>query len=112
MEEVDPPAGQAGQGDVAGDDDRLGFGRHAGDAEPARPGALVHVAAPGQLRVFAVLGEHGAGQRPGVLQRPAHEAGVGHAGAVVGEDPHAEAVKFAERGELLADPALGDAGEE
>ena len=110
VEEVDPSAGEAGQGDVAGHDHRLGLGRHAGDAEPARPGALVHVAAPGQRRVLAVLGQHGAGEGPGVLQGPAHEAGVGHTGAVVGEDPHPEAVELAEGGQLLAGPALGDAG--
>ena len=40
--------------------------------------------------------------------RPAHQAGVGDAGAVVGEEPHAELGHLAERGELLPRPADGD----
>ena len=53
-------AGEPGQGDVAGDHQLLGLGRHAGDAEAARPLALVHVAAGGQAVVLAVLGQRDA----------------------------------------------------
>ncbi len=67
----------------------LGLGRLAGDAEAARPLALRACAPPaGQRVVLAVLGQ-GDAEAGGVLQGPAHEAGVLHAGAVVGEQPHA-----------------------
>ena len=107
--EVDPGAGEAGQGEVAEHHQLLGLGRLAGDAEAGRPLPLVHVAAGGEHRVLAVLGEDDAlAEAAGVLHGPAHEAGVGDAGAVVGEEPHAELGHLAERRELLARPADGD----
>ena len=42
----------------------------AGDAEPARPLALVHVAAVGQRLVLAVLGQRSTPSAAGVLQAP------------------------------------------
>ena len=57
--------------------------------EAAGPLPFVHVAAAGQGGVLAVLGQ-GHAERGAVLQGPSHQAGVLHAGAVVGEQPHAE----------------------
>ena len=87
--EVHPGAGEAGQGDVAQHHQLLGLGGLAGDAEAARPRPFVHVPARGERVVLAVLGQ-GDAEAGGVLERPAHQAGVLHAVAVVGEEAHAE----------------------
>ena len=107
---MQPRAGVPGQHHVAGHDDLLGDPGPAGQAEPA--GQLALVAArggPGEVGVLRVLADHAA---PGahVLQRPPHHPGVGHAAAVVGEDPHPgpRARHQAELGELLAAEAAGD----
>ena len=60
--------------------------------QPARPssaldGALVHLGALGEARLLRVLRDH-AVEGLHVLERAAHEQGVVHALAVVGEDAH------------------------
>ena len=107
VEEVDRRAGQAHQRDVAGDHDLLGGGRHARDAQPARPAPLVHGAPGGQAGVLAVLGQ-GDPQALGVVEGPAHERPVLHARAVVGEEGHAEGGQLAERGQRGAGAPDGD----
>ena len=78
--------------------------RPAGRGCPTRLALSPSFMSPPRARcgVLVVLGQAGAGQRPGVSSARRMEAGVGHAGAVVGEDADAEAVQFAEGGELLA----------
>ena len=78
-----------------------------GMPEPARPLAFVHVAAGGQRVVLAVLGQRDAEAR-GVLEGAAHEPRVLHAGAVVGEEAHAERRHLRHRRQLLAGAADGD----
>ena len=65
--------------------------------------ALVHLGVLGQPRLLGVLGDD-AVERLDVLQRPAHQHGVGHAVPVVGEDPHpgGRVGHRAELGQLLA----------
>ena len=78
--EVDPGAGEPGQGDVAEDHQLLGLGRDAGDARARRPLPLVHVAAVAERLDLAVLGEGDpAREARRVLERPAHEPVVLHA---------------------------------
>ena len=93
--------------DVAGHHGLLGRGRDAGEAEPARPGPLVHGAAGGQAVVLAVLGQRDA-EALGVVEGPPHERAVLHAGAVVGEERDAERGQLAQRGQRLAGPPDGD----
>ena len=105
--EVETPTGESSQGDVAGDHQLLGLRRLAGHTQPARPRALVHVAAGGDRLVLAVLSQDHV-EAGGVLQRPAHQPGVLHAASVVGEDPDAELGHLSQRRQLLAGPAHGD----
>ena len=96
-----------GEGDVARHHHGLGLGGDSGDAEAARPVALVHVAALGQVGVLTVLGE-GDPEGRGVFEGPAHEAGVLHTGAVVGEQAHTQRRHLAQRRQLVSSPTLGD----
>ena len=109
VEEVDGRAGELGEQDVPGDDGRFGRLRPARDPEAAGPRAFVHVPAGGERRVFGVLGDDGAGQRMGVLERAPHDAGVGDTSTVVGEDADTEGVELPHRRELPAATTLGDA---
>ena len=89
MTDVHPGPGELGELDVPGHDARLGHRRPAGQPELA--GDLTLVAAgvgAGELRVLRVLGDH-AVEGPDVLQRPAHQPGVGDTPSVVGEHPYA-----------------------
>ena len=65
VQHVVAAAGALRELQVAGDDRRLRFRRAAGDAEPRRPRAFVHVAARDERGVLGVLGEDRAGQRGG-----------------------------------------------
>ena len=98
-----------GEQDVAGDDRLFGDGGPTGQAELAGQRRLVHLSALGEGRILAVLGDHTA-EALDILEGAAHEDGIGHALAVVGEDAdlRARAGHRAERGELLAFQALGD----
>ena len=64
---------------------------------------------PASARVLGVLRDHRARQRRRVLERAPHHARGVDAGAVVGEDPHAERVELAHRRELAPGAALRDA---
>ena len=75
-----------GEQAVAGDDRLLGHGGPAGQAEPAGHLPLVHLRALGEPGLLRVLRDHPV-ERLDVLQRPAHQHGVGHAPPVVGEHP-------------------------
>ena len=86
--DVQPGADVAGEQHVAGDDRLLGGGRPAGQAEPGRAVALVHLGAGGEPRLLGVLGDD-AVEGLHVLQRPAHQRRVADAVPVVGEHPHA-----------------------
>jgi len=57
----------------------------------------VHAAVAGETGVLGVLGDHGAGEARRVFERPAHDPGVGDAGAVVGEDTDSERVQLSRR---------------
>ena len=103
-----PPV-SGGERQVPGHDRRFRFGRPARDPELRRPLPFVHVPAGDEVRILRVLRDHRARQRPGVLERAPHHVRVGHAVAVVGEDPHPEVVELAERRELAPGAALGDA---
>ena len=98
-----------GQEHVAGDDRLLGDGGPAPQAELGGQGALVHLGALGEAGVLGVLGDD-AVEGLDVLQGSAHEDGVGHALAVVGEDAHAGlgGRHGAHLGQVLALKALGD----
>ena len=80
-----------------------------GQPELRRDDALVRLRARGEPVVLGVLGDHGV-ERRGVLQRPAHDDGVVHAAAVVGEHPHpgAGGGHRAELGHPLTREADGD----
>ncbi len=69
VEEVHGRAGHRAELDVARHDHRLRHRGPAGDAEPTRPRALVHVPARGEGLVLRVLRHDRAGQRRGVLER-------------------------------------------
>ena len=79
-----------GQQDIASDDGFLGDGRPSRQAQLARQWRLVHLRALGQLGILAVLSDDAA-EALDVLERAAHQDGVGDALSVVGEDPHARA---------------------
>ena len=72
MGEMHRPAGQRRQADVAGDQDRLGGGRDAGQAEPGGQFALGRGAAVGERRVLGMLHDACA-EAAGVGQREAHQ---------------------------------------
>ena len=107
--DVEAGADVGGQQAVAGDHCLLGHRRPAGQPEPARELALVHLGALGQPRLLGVLGDD-AVERLDVLQRTAHQHRVVHALAVVGEHPHpsGRVGHRAELGELVAGQADGD----
>ena len=105
--EVHPGAGQPGEGQVALDHQLLRLRRLAGQPEAAGPLPLVHGPALGDGLVLAVLGEDHVEVRR-VLHRPAHQAGVLHAPAVVGEEPDAQRGHLPDRRQLLALPPDGD----
>ena len=107
--DVQPRPGLAGQRAVAGDDRLLRRRRPPGQPELRRDDALVRLRARGEPVVLGVLGDHRV-ERRGVLQRPAHDDGVVHAPAVVGEHPHpgAGGGHRAELGHPLAREPDGD----
>ena len=98
-----------GEQAVARDDRLLGGGRPARQAEPGGHLALVQLRALGQPGLLGVLGDH-AVERLDVLERAAHQQRVGHAEAVVGEDPDAGGGvgHRAQLRQLLAAEADGD----
>ena len=80
--------------------------------QPGSPSSLQHdpscITAPALSAAdLAVLSEDDV-ETEGVLHRPAHQLGVLDAGPVVGEQVHAGAGEFTERGELVASAADGD----
>ena len=77
-------------------------------AELAAALPLVHHGTSGEGTDLAMLGEDDV-EAAGVLHRPAHQQGVLHTGSVVGEQVDAGLCELAERGELLAGAADGDA---
>ena len=79
-----------GQQDVAGDDRLLGDRRPAGQAKLAGQSRFVHLRALGEGRILAVLGDDAA-EALDVFEGAAHEDGIGHALAVVGEDANLRA---------------------
>ena len=79
-----------GEQDVAGDDGLFGDGGPTGQAELAGQGRLVHLGALGEGGILAVLGDHAA-EALDVFEGAAHEDGIGHALAVVGEDTNLRA---------------------
>ena len=67
--------------------DFLGDRGPAGEPEVGRDGSLVHLRAVGERGFLGVLRDDSA-ERLHVFQRPAHEQGIRHALAVVGEHAH------------------------
>ena len=74
-----------GEQDVAGDDCLFGDGGPTGQAELAGQRRFVHLSALGEGGILAVLGDHAA-EALDIFEGAAHEDGIGHALAVVGED--------------------------
>ena len=105
--EVDRGAGEAAEGDVAHDHQLLGLGRHTGDAQAARPLPFVHGTPSGQRVHLAVLGQDHP-QSGGVLHGPAHEPGILHAIAVIGEQAHAQRGHFGYGGQPVPLAAHSD----
>ncbi len=99
--EMDVPAGELRQQDVAGHHDLLRRGRDPLEAEPGGDQSLVHRAAGGERRLLAVVGDRDA-EGAGVLQRGAHQVAGGDRLAVVAHRHRAGADQLAELGELLS----------
>ncbi len=106
--DVDVCAGGVGEADIAIDDDFLGAGGGAGDAETVGDWAVVEGARPGQFRDLAMGGEKHA-ELGGVLHGAVEDGGVERGIAIVGEHFHAEAAHAIDGGEFLALAAFGDA---
>lgn len=87
MAHVEARAGELGEHRVARDDRRLGDRRPAGEAELGRQRPLVHDGAAREVGILRVL-RHDRAERRGVLERAAHELGVGDALPVVAEHRH------------------------
>ena len=98
-----------GEQNIAGDDRLFGDGGPTGQAELAGQRRLVHLSALGESGVLAVLGNHAA-EALDIFEGAAHEDGIGHALAVVGEDTdlRARTGHRAERCEVLTFQALGN----
>jgi hypothetical protein len=109
VQEVQTRARERGKDHVASDDHLFGRRGTPGDAEAARPLALVHRTAAHERGVLGVLRNHRARQRSGVLERASHDTRVVDAVAVVAEHPHPEPVELAHRRELMTGAALRDA---
>jgi hypothetical protein len=106
---VQPRPDVCGQQAVPGDDRLLRDRRPATETEPAGELALVHLGVLGEPWLLGVLGDDPV-ERLDVLQRPAHQHGVGDALAVVGEhaDPGGRVGHRAQLGQPLAAQADGD----
>ena len=79
-----------GEQDVAGDDGLFGDGGPTGQAELAGQRRLVHLGTLCEGGILAVLGDHTA-EALDVFEGTAHEDGIGHALAIVGEDANLRA---------------------
>ena len=101
VQDVQPAAGQLGQGDVAVDHDLLGRGRHAAQAQPHALEALVHDAAARQVEVLAVA-EDGLVEHAAVFEGPPHDLGADDGRTVVGEGDRAAVDQAADLGQFLA----------
>jgi hypothetical protein len=99
------PARQADEAQVALDDDGLGLGRHAGQAEPAGHLALVHHAAEGEIGVLQVMHDEPV-EVVGIAEDQPHQLGVGEAALAVGEGKGARLAQQADLGHLLAGETL------
>lgn len=106
--DVDMGAGGVGEADVAVDDDLLGAGGGAGDAELVGGRAVVEGAGAGELRHLAVGGEEHAELR-GVLHGAVEQGGVGGGVAVVGEHFHPGGAHAVDARHFLALAAFRDA---
>ena len=100
-----------GEREVAADHHALGHRRVTGEAELGRDRALVHLAAAGERRLLAVDGDPPSGDRV-VLKRAPHQPGATTGPAVVREPGRAGVGELGHLGELLAQLALRDRGEE
>ncbi len=105
---MDVGAGGVGEADVAVDDDFLGAGGRALDAEAVTHGAFVERARAGEFGHLAVAGEEHA-ELGGVLHGAQQHRGIAGGVAVVGEHSHAERAHAVDAGEFLAGAVLGDA---
>ena len=103
------PAGEAGQPYVALDHGDLGLARDAGKPQPCRHLAFVHDAMADQVGVGGVLHDQRA-EVAAIGQRPAHDRGVHHRAATVGEADRAGILEEAELGHLAAAQPLGQRG--
>ena len=101
-------AGRGQKRQIAPDDDVLGRRWPAGQPQPGRPLPLVHHAAGREVHVLGVL-DDGDVVVARVLERPAHQLGIGHRQAVVGDRDHAGIYHVADLGHLgaLLAPADG-----
>ena len=100
-----------GEREVPLDVDRLRHRWVAGEAELRGDDAFVDVAAVREGRLFAVEREQPARDR-GVLERAPHQPGRRDRAAVVGEGDRARVGELGHLGQLLAELAAGDRGEE
>ena len=101
MRDVEAPAGELGEGEVARDHHLLGGGRDALESEADGDRPLVHAAAAREVAILLV-GDHRQVEERRVLERAAHEAGVHHRHAVVGDGDDARALHLADLRQALA----------
>ena len=106
MGDVQPPAGQFGEADVALDLDDLGFARDAGKPQARCHLAGVHHPVGGQAGLLGVLDDDEP-EAGGVGENPGHDQGVGHRLDSVRERKRA---RFGEQRHLGEIPALEPAG--
>ncbi len=111
VEQVDRLPLVPGEREVAPDHHALGHRRVTGESERSRDLALVHLAVAGERRLLAVDGDPPAGD-PVVLKSAPHQPRRSDRAAVVREPGRAGVGELGHLGELLAQLALGDRGEE
>ncbi len=103
---MQPAAAHLDQPDVAFDHDRLCQRRNAGKAQTRRRFAGVHHAALRQRRLFRMLHDEEA-EGAGIVERAAHDHGVGDGMHAIGEGDGAGLRQHAHFGEFRALHALG-----
>ena len=105
--EVEAPAGQLEQGEVAKHHDVLGLGRDPLQPQPGGRGSLVHDPLADEVQVLLVDGQRQAeGAR--VLEGTPHQRRRHHRASVVGEGHAARRPELAVLGQLLALAPLAD----
>ena len=101
--------GQRKQPQIAIENDRLGFARDAGKAEPARALALGHHALADELAILAIMHDERV-EIARVGQRAAHHLRAGDRAPAIGKGDRAGLAEQADFRDLAALQALGQRG--